>query len=128
MTVELLEALAADLLEYKDLVCLGLIVQDGGLDYCALYIGSSYLHGLPVCDEEDLAELYISTFGIGEPLHKDFVTSFYLKLLACNVYDCVHQTILLNVWTVSVCALAALNLLIGHKMDRKDSKKYPSSK
>ncbi len=92
MTVELLETLTTDLLENEDLVGLGFVVQDSGLDNCALDIGSSDLDGLTVCDEEDLGELYISTFGIGEPLHKDFVASLYFKLLACNVYDCVHQT------------------------------------
>ena len=124
MTVELLEALATDLLEYKDLVCLCLIIEDGGLYDCALNIGSTYRDGLSVCYEEDLGELYISTLGIGKPLHKDFVASLYFKLLACNVYDCVHQTILLNVWAVSVCEAADLIGLIGHKMDRKDSNYY----
>ena len=92
MTVQGLEALATDLLEYEHFVCLGVVIDDGGLDHCSIYIGSANLYGLSVCDEEDLGELYICTFGLGEPLHKDFITSFYLKLLACNVYDCVHQT------------------------------------
>ena len=124
MAVELLEALATDLLEHEDLVGLSVVIQDGGLDHCALNIGSSDLNGVSVSDEENLAELYISTLGIGEPLHKDFVASLYFKLLACNVYDCVHQTILLNVWAVSVCEAADLIGLIGHKMDRKDSNYY----
>lgn len=90
MTVELLEALAADLLEYKNLVSLCVVIENGGLDHCALYIRSSDLHVTLSGDKKNLLELHISTFGISEPLHKDFVSSFNLELLACNVYDCVH--------------------------------------
>ena len=90
MDIELLEALAADLLEYKHLVGLCIVIENGSLDNGSLYIRSSDLHGLSVSDEEHLVELYISTLGIGEPLHKDFVASLNFKLLACNVYDCVH--------------------------------------
>ena len=124
MAVELLEALAADLLEHDDLVGLRFVIEDCGLHDGTFHIGSSHLHGISVGDEENLGEIYISTLGIGEPLHKDFVASLYFKLLACNVYDCVHQTILLNVWAVSVCEAADLIGLIGHKMDRKDSNYY----
>ena len=124
MAIELLEALAADLLEHEDLVGLGVVIQNGSLNNGSLYIRSSDLDGLSVGDEEYLVELYISTLGIGKPLHKDFVASLYFKLLACNVYDCVHQTILLNVWAVSVCEAADLIELIGHKMDRKVSNYY----
>ena len=91
MTVELLEALAADLLEDQHLVGLGVILEDGGLDHGALHVRSTHLDLRAVSDEKDLGELHISTFGIGEPLHKDLVASFNLKLLACNVYDCVHK-------------------------------------
>ena len=96
MTIELLEALAADLLEDQHLVSLCIIIEDGGLDHSTLYIRSTDLDGLPVGDEQHLAELHISTLGIGEPLHKDFVASFHFKLLACNVYDCVHKVKLIK--------------------------------
>ena len=92
MTVQGLEALATDLLEYEDFVCFCIVVQDGSLNNGSFYIGSANLYGLTVCDEKHLGELYISTFGLGKPLHKDLITSLYFKLLACNVYDCVHQT------------------------------------
>ena len=90
MTVELLEALAANLLEYKNLVSLYIIFENSSLHDCALNIRSSDLNSLSVSDEKHLAELNISTLGIGEPLHKDFVASLYFELLACNVNDCVH--------------------------------------
>lgn len=90
MTVELLEALAADFLEDKHLVRLHLIVQYGSLDHRSINIRSSDLYRSVVSHEEDLLELHISTLGIGKPLHKDFVASLNLELLACNVYDCVH--------------------------------------
>ena len=124
MAIELLEALAADLLEHEDLVGLRIVIQNGSLHNGSLNIRSSDLDGLTVSDEKHFAELYISTLGIGEPLHKDFVASLYFKLLACNVYDCVHQTIYLNVWAVSVCPAADLDELIGHKTDRKDNNYY----
>ncbi len=61
MTVELLEALATDLLEHEDLVGLGVVIQNGSLNNGSLYIRSSDLDGLSVGDEEYLVELYIST-------------------------------------------------------------------
>ena len=92
MAIELLEALATDLLENENLVRLCIVIEYGSLHNGTFNIRSSDLHCFAVCDEEHFAELYFSTFGIGEPLHKDFVASFYFKLLACNVNDCVHQT------------------------------------
>ena len=64
MTIELLEALAADLLEDQHLVSLCVIIENGGLDHGSLHIRSTDLHGLAVSDEQHLAELHISTFGI----------------------------------------------------------------
>ena len=90
MAVELLEALAADLLEYKNLVSLDIVIENGSLHDCALYVGSSNLDIGTLGYEKHLAELHISTFGVGKPLHKDFVASLNFKLLACNFYDCVH--------------------------------------
>ena len=91
MSVALLEALAADLLEDKHLVCPCSIIEDGCLYNGTLYIGSSDLYGSLVLNEKDLVELNISTFGLRESLDKDFISSFYFELLACNVYDCVHK-------------------------------------
>lgn len=90
MAVELLEALATDLLEYKNLVSLCVVIEDGGLDHCTLYIRSSDLHIAFTCDEKHLLELHISIFGVGKPRHKDLISSLHFELLACNVYDCVH--------------------------------------
>ena len=90
MAVQGLEALAADLLENKNLVSFHIIIEDGGLDHGTLYIGSAHLDSRVIRDKEDLLELHISTLGIGEPLHKDFVASLNFKLMACNVYDCEH--------------------------------------
>ena len=91
MTVEFLEALATDLLENNDLVCLDIICENGSLDDCTVNIRSADLDVALVVEEEHLVELYISTFGLREPLDKDFIASFYFKLLTCNVYDCVHK-------------------------------------
>ena len=90
MTVALLEALSANLLEYKHLVCSGLVVYNCCLYNSALYIRSTDFYLACVVYEEDLVELYISTLGLRKSLDKDFVSSFYFELLACNFYDCVH--------------------------------------
>lgn len=102
MTIELLEALTAYLLEDKNLVGLGLIIEHCSLDYRSVHIGSTDLDIRVVRDEKDLPELHISTLGIGKPLHKDFISSLYLELLACNFYDCVHLKLHLKVSTASV--------------------------
>ena len=90
MAVELLEALAADFLEYKHLVSLDSVIENRSLDNGSIHIGSSDLHVSVICDEKHLGELHISTFGIGEPMHKDFISSLDFELLACNFNYCVH--------------------------------------
>ena len=90
MTVALLEALAADLLEYEDLVSPYIISENGSLYACALNIRSTYLDLSVVLYEEHLGELPSSTFCILKTVAKDFVASFYFELLADNFYDCVH--------------------------------------
>ena len=102
MAIALLEALSADLLEYKYLVSLGVIINNSSLYYCTLYVRSSNLYSCTVSDEKHLVELYISTIRSREAVYEDFVASFNLELLACNVNDCVHYTNLLKVPTVSV--------------------------
>lgn len=101
MTVALLETLTADLLENKNLVSLGIIINNSSLDYCTLYVWSTNLHSCIICNEEDLGELYVCTFGISEPLHKDFVASFNFELLASDFYDSVHIIKPVKVSTVS---------------------------
>ena len=102
MAVEGLEALAADLLEDDDLVSLHGIIEHCSLDYRSLNIRSSDLHLRIVCNEKHLGELHISTLGIGKPMHKDFISSFNLELLACNFNYCVHLKLLFKVPTASV--------------------------
>ena len=50
------------------------------------------LHGAGLVDEEHLVELDRLTVVSRETVHKDVHSSFNLKLLACNVNDCVHST------------------------------------
>ena len=115
MTIALLEALAADLLEYKHLVCPCLVVNDCCLDNCAFYIGSSDLYVSLVVNEKNLVELNVSTFGLRKSLDKDFISSFYLELLACNVYDCVHKKTLLKFGPqASATGTALCQWLDGH--------------
>ena len=67
-----------------------------------IYIGSTDLDTRVTRDEEDLVELNISTIRSREAVDEDFIASLYLELLACNVYDCVHNKLYQKVSTVSV--------------------------
>ena len=91
MAIALLEALATDLLEDKNLVSLCIIINNSSLDYCTLYVRSSDLDVRVICDEEHLVELYSSTIRSREAVYEDFISSFYFELLACNVNNCVHN-------------------------------------
>lgn len=108
MAIEFLEALATDLLENKNLVCLCIIIEDGSLYDCAFYIRSTDLDCTLVVEEKYLVELYISTLGLRKSLDKDFVASFNFELLTGNFNDCVHKKTLLKVSAVSVCHLGQL--------------------
>ena len=90
VTVQSLESLATDFLEYEHLLGLGVIVYHGGLDLGTLHIRSTDLYLTLIVYEEDLVELNgFSVLGL-EAVHEDVHSSFYFKLLACNVYDCEH--------------------------------------
>ena len=52
MAVEGLEALATDFLEHQNFVCLGIVVEDGGLDHCTLNVRITDFDGVPVFYEE----------------------------------------------------------------------------
>ena len=103
MAVELLEALTTNLLEDDNLVSPGLVIDDGSLNDCTFNIRSTDLYCTLILNEEYLVELNISTFGLRKSLHKDLISSLYLELLACNVYDCVHYKLCLKFGTVSAC-------------------------
>ena len=90
MAVALLEALATDLLEDKNLVSLCIIINNSSLNHCTLYVRSSNLDVSVISDEEHLVELNSSTIRSRKAVYEDFITSFYFELLACNVNDCVH--------------------------------------
>ena len=90
MSVALLEALAADLLEDEDLVGLGIVIQNSGLDHRTIYVRSTDLDTRVTSDEEYLVELYISTIRSREAVDEDLIASLYLELLACNFYVFVY--------------------------------------
>lgn len=91
MTIELLEALATDLLEYKHLVSLYLVIEDSSLDNSALHIGSTHFESALVLDQQHFAELHDLAFGLGKSLNENLVASLNFELLACNIYNCVHK-------------------------------------
>ena len=90
MTVQFLEALATDLLENEHLVCPCTVIEHGCLDNCAVKIRSTYFNALVISNEKHFSELHGFTFGLRKPLNKDFIASLNFKLLACDVYYCVH--------------------------------------
>ncbi len=80
----------SDFLEYEHFLGFGVIINDGGGNLGALYIRSTDYNLALIVHEEDLVELYgFSVLG-REAVHEDIHASFYFKLLACNVNDCVH--------------------------------------
>jgi len=91
MSVALLEALAADLLEYEDLVSLCIVINNCSLGHSTINIRSTDLDTCLRINEEYLVELYSSTILSREAVDEDFIASFNLELLACNFYDCVHK-------------------------------------
>ena len=92
VTVQSLESLATDFLEYEHFLCFGVIVKDGSLHNCSLYIRSSNLYGAFCINEKNLVELYGFSVLCLEAVYEDIHSSLYFELLACNVYDCVHCT------------------------------------
>ena len=106
MAIELLEAFTADFLEHQNLVCLYIVIEDCGLYHCSVDVGSTDFDSSVVLDEKHLVKFYISIFGLRKALDKDFVSSFDLELLACNVYNCVHKQ---NLSKVSGGGVRSLN-------------------
>ena len=90
MAVELLEAFATDFLEHKDLLGLDVVTEDGGFYYSTLDIRGTDFDCTLSVDEEHLVELDGLVGLRGQAVDEDLGTSFYFKLLAGNVYDCVH--------------------------------------
>ena len=123
MTVALLEALAADLLEYEDLVSPYIISEYGSLNASALNIRSTYLNITLILYEEDLGELHCSTFCIRKTVAEDFVASFNLELLAGNFYDCVHYKKLISSFRLQADTFrVSLGELDSHHLsDRKNT-------
>ena len=93
MTVTLLVTLATFLLEYKNLLALASVVKYGCCNLGTLYVWCTDLYCAVCVDKEHLVELDCSTLLSRKAVYEDFHTSFYLELLACNVYDCVHKNL-----------------------------------
>jgi len=92
MAIQRLETLATNFLEYEHFLGFGVIVQDGGGYLCSLHVRSADLYFALIVHEEHLVELHgFSVLG-REAVDEDIHASFYFKLLACNVNNCVHCT------------------------------------
>lgn len=105
VTVQLLITFTTDFLEYKHFLGLGIIIDDGSLDNRSLNIRRADLYGTLVIDEKNLAELYCSTLVSLQAVDKDILSGLNFKLLACNIYNCVHNKTFVKVPTVSVRSL-----------------------
>ena len=90
MAVQLLEALATDFLENQYFLCFDIIGKHSGLYGCALDVRGSHLDVAAIVNEEDLVEFHCLIFLRGKAIYENLSASLYLKLLACNVNDCVH--------------------------------------
>ena len=90
MTVAFLIPLATFLLEDKDFLSLGRIVEDCSLDYGTFHIRCSDLDISVIVDEKHFVKLYRSAFFCRETVDENLFASLNLELLACNFYDCVH--------------------------------------
>ena len=91
MAIELLEALATDLLEDEHLVSLRLVIEDRGLHDSTLHIRITELD-LPFgVNEQHLVEFYRRILRSRKTVDEDFIACFNLELLACNVNNCVHK-------------------------------------
>ena len=122
MAIELLEALATDLLEYEHLVSLRLVIENGGLHDGTLNVRITELD-LPFgVNQQDFVEFNGLILRCREAVHEDLVTGFNLELLACNVNNCVHKNKTYFKFQPEASAHCA-DLLEppGHKMDCKDS-------
>ena len=92
MTVQRLEALATDLLENENLVCLYIVCDHGCLDNCAFNVGSTDFDLALSVYEEHFVKLYFSLLGLRKAGYENLVSGLNLELAACNVYNCVHKT------------------------------------
>lgn len=91
MTGQLLIAFTALLLEDQHFLGPAAVVEDSSLHNSTFHIRGTYLH-IPVSvHEQHLVELDRSALLRSETVHENFLASLYLKLLACNIHDCVHK-------------------------------------
>ena len=97
VTVQSLESFTADFLKHEHFLCLGVVVDDGGLYNCSFYGGSANLNCTFIVNEKDFGELHGFSVLCLEAVYEDVLSSFNLELLACNVNDCVHCKNLLKV-------------------------------
>ena len=90
VTCQFLIAFAAFLLENEHLLSFTAVIEDSSLHNCSFDIRRTDFYISVGIDKEHFAELYCRAFFSGKAIHKNFHASLYLKLLACNVYNCVH--------------------------------------
>lgn len=95
VSVLLLVALAATLLEDDDLVALEEGDEDFGLNLGTGDGGSTDGYLTVVVEEENFVEfdaiaLFVSLVVVGEVMDEDFAVLLDFELLTSNFYDCVH--------------------------------------
>ena len=105
VSVFLLVAFTAFLLEYNHLFAFQ-VFENGGFDQGAVYIRSAHTYFFLVIGKQNFIKSYRCSGFYLKPVYEDFFSLLNSKLLACNVYNCVHK-ILLSVSTVSGCAIGS---------------------
>jgi len=91
VAIELLESFATDLLENKHLLSLDIVVKNGCLYNGSLDVRCSYGYRSFLVEKKHLVKLYGLVLLLREAVYEDLLSCLNLELLACNVYDCVHD-------------------------------------
>ena len=91
MTVLLAIVLAAFHLENDHLVTFDKRSVYLHNNFCSLDNGCADFYGTVIVYEQYFVKLYgLTCFSVLNVVHEEFLSLFYLELLAVNAYDCVH--------------------------------------
>ena len=93
MTSELLVALAALLLEDKNLVRPACVINDRCLYYSALYVWSTDLHIAIFIDQKHFVKRHLGILGCLETVDEDFHSGLNFKLRACNINNYLVENV-----------------------------------
>ena len=91
MSGHLLITFTTLLLENKDFLSSASIIEDSSLDYGSVHIRSADLDRSVRIHEQDFVKNQRRALLLRKAVYKNLHASLNLKLLACNLYYCVHK-------------------------------------